>query len=72
MTLRSGTLLLVVMDRYKMINVFYLKNKKTKIKKIREKHLRLRYSYSIISAPLRDLDDMFNLKVHKEIIAYRI
>ena len=40
--------------------------------KIREKHLTFRNSYSIIPAPLEDFDSMFNLKVHKEIIAYKI
>ncbi|KAK8877973.1 hypothetical protein M9Y10_004736 [Tritrichomonas musculus] len=49
-----------------MINVFYLKTKKPTMKKIREKHLRRRNSYSIISAPLRDINDIFNLKVHNE------
>ena len=80
-TQRSGTLLQVVMDQYKWIQVIDPKTKKPvidpktnepKMKKIRSKHLTFRNSYSIIPAPLRDFDDMFNLKVHKEIIAYRI
>ncbi|KAK8845150.1 hypothetical protein M9Y10_021332 [Tritrichomonas musculus] len=81
LTQRSGTLLQVVMDQYKWIEV---KDKKTgepvidektgetKMKKIREKHLTFRNSYSIIPAPLCNFDDMFKLKVHKEIIAYKI
>ena len=38
----------------------------------RVKHLTFRNSYSLIPAPLRDFSDMFQLKVHKEIIAYKI
>ena len=68
LTQRSGTLLQVVMDRYK-----WIRDEKTgKQKKIREKHLTFRNSYSIIPAPLCKFDDMFKLKVHKEIIAYKI
>lgn len=71
-TQRSGTLLQVVMDRYKTIEVTDPKTKTSKPKKIREKHLTFRNSKSIIPAPLCDFDSMFNLKVHKEIIAYKI
>lgn len=67
LTKRSGTLLQVVMDRYKWIR----DEKTSKLKKIREKHLTFRNSYSIIPAPLRNLDEVLKLKVHKEIISYK-
>ena len=71
-TQRSGTLLQVVMDKFKWITVNDPKTGTSKQKHIREKHLTFRNSYSIIPAPLSQFGDMFNLKVHKEIIAYKI
>ena len=80
-TQRNGTLLQVIMDKCKMAPltdkktkkpIIDPKTKKPKMHKIRERHLTFRNSYSIIPAPLKDFSDMFKLKVHKEIIAYRI
>ena len=68
LTQRSGTLLQVVMDKYDRVLNSKTGNMVTK----RVKHLTFRNSYSLIPAPLRDFSDMFQLKVHKEIIAYKI
>ena len=60
------------MDKIKKIEVIDKKTGKPKTEKIRAKHLTFRNSYSIIPAPLSGFKIMFNLKVHKEIIAYKI
>lgn len=60
------------MDRCKMISVIDPKTNEPKMKKLREKHLTFRNSYSFIPAPLCVFDDIFNLKVHKDIISYQI
>lgn len=63
----SGTLLQVTMDRYKTITT-----KNGAQRRIREKHLTFRNSYSIIPAPLSAFGSMFDLSVHKEIMPYKI
>ncbi len=59
-TERSGTVLQVVMLKY-------IKNNK----KV-SKQLTFRNSYSIIPAALRNFATMFNLNVHKEVMAYKL
>ena len=64
-TQRSGTVLQIIMTK-----------KMTYMKEGKEitwtKRLTFRNSYSLIPAPLRAFASMFNLKVHKEIMAYKI
>ena len=63
---RTGTILQIVLTKYKIIET--KKRKSTVI----EKRLTFRNSYSIIPAPLRSFADMFNLNVHKEVMAYKL
>ena len=62
---RSGTVLQIIMIK----KMTYKKDgKDVKF----NKQLTFRNSYSIIPAPLRNFAQMFNLKVHKEIMAYKL
>ena len=56
----------------KYVNETYIKNGKEVNKKVIEKRLVFRNSYSIIPAPLKDFATMFNLNVHKEVMAYKL
>ena len=60
-TERSGTVLQVIMLKYDEKNTSKL-----------IKQLTFRNSYSIIPSALRNFADMFNLEVHKEVMAYRL
>ena len=63
---RTGTILQIVMTKYKEIEI---KNKK---RSMIEKRLTFRNSYSIIPAPLKSFAEMFHLDVHKEVMAYKL
>ena len=68
-TERSGTVLQIVMTKYRTIE-----NQKTKYRKVSvvEKRLTFRNSYSIIPSALKNFASMFNLDVHKDIMAYKL
>ena len=61
-TERSGTVLQIIMIKYKI----------EKGHRIISKQLVFRNSYSIIPSALRNFASMFNLNVHKEVMAYKI
>ena len=63
---RNGTILQIVMIKYKEIKI---KNKKCSVI---DKQLTFKNSYSIIPAPLKAFAEMFHLDVHKEVMAYKL
>ncbi len=71
-TERSGTILQIVMTKYKEIEGTDKKTKKTRKMTIIEKRLTFRNSYSIIPAALASFAKMFQLPVHKEVMAYKL
>ena len=69
---RTGTILQIVMTKYKNVEIKDKKTNKLKKMTIIEKRLTFKNSYSIIPAPLKSFADMFHLDVHKEVMAYKL
>ncbi len=71
-TERNGTILQIVMTKYKEIEAKDKRTKKMIKMTVIEKRLTFRNSYSIIPAALASFGKMFQLNVHKEVMAYKI
>ena len=71
-TERSGTVLQIVMTKYEQKEWIDKKTKTKKSYRSIQKQLVFRNSYSIIPSSLANFAKMFNLDVHKEIMAYKL
>ena len=71
-TERSGTVLQIVMTKYDSRECIDPKTKRKKTLTTIIKNLVFRNSYSIIPSALANFASMFNLKVHKDLMPYRL
>ena len=71
-TERSGVVLQIVMTKYAHNEHIHPKTNKPFKTQSKIKQLCFRNSYSIIPSALRKFSEMFNLSVHKEVMAYRL
>ena len=71
-TERLGTVLQIVMTKYQTKNWNDPKTNAKRKSRVIRKQLVFRNSYSIIPSALKNFATMFNLNVHKEIMAYKL